>query len=144
MLKDIPNVDLFFKPTADGLPKRFLDIPANHKNYFAKSGAPRVENRIIQNRFPRWTDGINLFETAISAAHAGRQYHKGRVVVRFFLNQILKVSHAYTLSLRVPALEKSFWNIKSKRPGYLPQLFVHVLWTMVPHAERTFVLLIMG
>ena len=59
-----------FKPAADGLLELLLDVPPNDKHQHFETGAEGVVNRVINEGFAMWSDRVDLFETAIAAAHS--------------------------------------------------------------------------
>ena len=72
-LKDIIDGGLFFKPGADSLLECLLDVFADDEHEPAEPGAKGVEDGVIDNGFAVGSDGVNLFEAAVTAAHAGSE-----------------------------------------------------------------------
>ena len=76
ILKRILHFDLVGIPLADHAFERLLDIPADHEDHPFKTGAHRVEHRIVHHGFSGRPDFVELFEPAVAAAHSGGKNHK--------------------------------------------------------------------
>jgi hypothetical protein len=60
-----------------GFAEGLLDVAANDKDHLAETGAQGIEHRVINDDFPVGSDGINLFESAVTASHAGGHDDEG-------------------------------------------------------------------
>jgi hypothetical protein len=76
-LKDIFNGQTLLEPRANGFAEGGLDLVADHEDEFSKPGAYGVEDGIINDGFAVRSDGVNLFEAAVTAAHAGSENEQG-------------------------------------------------------------------
>jgi len=56
--------------------ERLLEVAADDEDELAEPGAQRVVNRVVNDGFAGGADRINLFESAVSAAHAGGENEK--------------------------------------------------------------------
>lgn len=76
-LKGVINGDASFVSFTDRLAKGSFKIATDHKDNLPETGLHGIVDRIIQKRFAVGTHGIQLFETAIAAAHAGGKHEEG-------------------------------------------------------------------
>ena len=67
-----PTLDVRFDLGAE----RLLDVAPDDEHDLAEAGADRVEDGVIDDDFAGGADGVNLLESAIAAADAGRQHHE--------------------------------------------------------------------
>ena len=56
----------------------FLEVMSDHEDDLAEIGSDGVENGIVHDDFAGGAHRIDLLETAVTAAHAGRQNKKSR------------------------------------------------------------------
>src|SRR5262249_20505382 len=72
-LKDVFDRQTLFKPRTDGFAEGALDIMADHKDQLSKTSADGVEDGVVNDGFAAGADRIDLFEAAVTAAHAGSE-----------------------------------------------------------------------
>jgi len=72
-LKDILDGQPLLETRADDFFERGFEVAADDKNEFPKSAAQGVVDGVINDGFARRSDGINLFQTAVAAAHASSE-----------------------------------------------------------------------
>ncbi len=77
-LKSVIHLDAVFEARADNFAERLFDVVADDEHKLAEAGAQRVEDGIINDGFAAGADGINLFQTAVTAAHAGGENEQNR------------------------------------------------------------------
>ena len=77
-LKDILHRRLARVTPADLLAEDRLKVAPDHENHPAESRPQCVEDRVVENRFARGTDRVDLLEPAIAGTHAGREDEEGR------------------------------------------------------------------
>ena len=63
---------------ADGFLESVQEVVAHYVNHFAKAGADRIIDGIIDDSFARRAKAVHLLEASVSAAHAGSKYQKSR------------------------------------------------------------------
>src|ERR1700749_1959742 len=75
-LKDILDRDTSFIARSNHFFKRLFDFLADDEYDSVETGTASVINRVVHERLAVWSDGINLLQTAIAAAHARGQNEK--------------------------------------------------------------------
>src|ERR1700722_1569230 len=70
-LKNIVNGNAFLKARPDNFSELLLDILANNENELAESRTESVEDGVVDDGFACGSDGVNLLQTAVAAAHSG-------------------------------------------------------------------------
>ena len=76
VLKRVSDFDPVRVTAADRGAERLFDILADDEDHPVKTGAHRIEHGVIHDGFAGRTDFVKLFETAVTAAHSGRQHEK--------------------------------------------------------------------
>ena len=70
-LEDEFDGHALFEAAANGLLERIGHALANDEHDLAETGAEGVEDGIVEDGFAARADGVDLFEAAVAAAHAG-------------------------------------------------------------------------
>ncbi len=78
ILVGVIDLDAISETGSDALLKSVRKVLPNDKDHPAKTGADRVENRVVQHGFAVRAHRVHLFQAAVSAAHASGENEKGR------------------------------------------------------------------
>ena len=70
-LEDVIDGDALFETRADGFAECLLDVFADDEDELAEAGAEGVVDGVVDDGFAGGADGVDLLETAVTAAHAG-------------------------------------------------------------------------
>jgi hypothetical protein len=73
ILKRVVHGDAAGEAGTDLIFEKLLKVPADHKHHLAEAGADRVKHRVIEHHLPARPHGIELFQAAVTAAHAGSE-----------------------------------------------------------------------
>jgi hypothetical protein len=71
LLECVINGNTSFVPRPYLFAEIFLDITANDEDDAVKSRLDGIKYRVVEKCFPRRTHRINLFQSAVAAAHSG-------------------------------------------------------------------------
>ena len=89
-LKSVLHIDHLGKAVADGSLEGVLDLMLDDEDHGFKAGALGVIDGIVDDQLAVSAHGVDLFQTAVTAAHAGGHDNKNRFLIHFSLlrNQV--------------------------------------------------------
>ena len=76
-LEGVFDRDMFVEAAADLRLEFLLEVAADDEDDLAEAGALGVEHRVVEHRLAVRAHGIDLFESAVAAAHAGGEDEEG-------------------------------------------------------------------